>query len=75
MKCIHITCPNCKKKFEVELNLITPDGRELKCSACKHIWFYEIRREPKKFLNILKEYPSDIPKDLEDLISESEASK
>ncbi|RZO87958.1 MAG: hypothetical protein EVA55_03125 [alpha proteobacterium HIMB114] len=75
MKCIDITCPNCKKIFEVEFNLITPDGREVKCSACDNIWFYKIKQKQKNFLDILKKYPSEIPKDLEDLISESEASK
>ena len=39
MKCIHITCPNCKKIFEVEHNLIPSEGREVKCSACNIFGF------------------------------------
>ena len=74
MKCIHITCPNCKKIFEVEDNLIPSEGREVKCSACDTIWFYKIKKN-KKGLDILKKYPSDLPKDLEDLISDAETSK
>ena len=49
MKCIYITCPNCKKTFEVEDNLIPSEGREVKCSACNIIWFYKIKKNQKKF--------------------------
>ncbi len=75
MKCIHITCPVCKKIFEVAKNLIPPKGREVKCSACNHIWFHEIKKNQTKVLDILKKYPSDLPKDLEDLISDAETAK
>lgn len=74
MKCIHITCPNCKKTFEVEHNLIPVEGRDVQCSSCDTIWFYEIE-EKKKVSDILKKYPSELPKDLEDLISDAETSK
>ena len=75
MKCIHITCPNCKKIFEVENSLIPSKGREVKCSSCGNIWFYKIKKNQKKILDILKKYPSDLPKDLEDLISDAETAK
>tara|TARA_Y100000022_G_C12906408_1_gene220844 strand:- start:67 stop:294 length:228 start_codon:yes stop_codon:yes gene_type:complete len=75
MKCIHITCPNCKKTFEVEGNLIPSEGREVKCSGCNIIWFYRNKKNQKKVLDILKKYPSDLPKDLEDLISDAETVK
>tara|TARA_B100000035_G_C20925556_1_gene520533 strand:- start:262 stop:489 length:228 start_codon:yes stop_codon:yes gene_type:complete len=75
MKCIDITCPNCKKIFEVEHNLIPPKGREVKCSACEYVWFFKIKKNKKKDLDILKKYPNDLPKDLEDLISEAETAK
>jgi predicted Zn finger-like uncharacterized protein len=74
MKCIHITCPNCKKTFEVEHNLIPVEGRDVQCSSCDTIWFYEIE-EKKKISDILKKYPSELPKDLEDLISDAETAK
>ena len=75
MKCIHITCPNCKKIFEVEDNLIPLEGREVKCSACEYIWFYQVEKNKKKKLDILKKFPNDLPKDLEDLISEAETAE
>ena len=41
-----ITCPDCKKKFKIDLSLIPVDGRDLKCGSCEHIWFY--KKEDKK---------------------------
>ena len=74
MKCIHITCPNCKKTFEVESNLIPFEGRDVQCISCNKVWFYKIK-EKEKISDILKNYPSEIPKDLEDLISDAESIK
>ena len=72
MKCTHITCPNCKKTFEVECSLIPAEGRDVHCSSCDVIWFYKIeKKEKKKISDILKKYPSELPKDLEDLISDA----
>ena len=36
-----ITCPSCKKKFNIDINLIQSEGRDLQCGSCKHIWFYK----------------------------------
>ena len=36
-----ITCPSCKKKFNIDLNLIPSGGRDLKCGSCNHVWFYK----------------------------------
>ena len=36
-----IICPSCKKKFNLDINLIPSDGRDLQCSSCEHIWFYK----------------------------------
>ena len=44
-----ISCTNCKKKFELEDNLIPDTGRLLQCSSCSHKWFF------KKELLILPE--------------------
>ncbi len=35
-----ITCPSCKKKFNIDINLIPTDGRNLQCGSCDHVWFY-----------------------------------
>ena len=36
-----ITCPSCKKKFNMDINLIPSKGRDLQCGSCEHIWFYK----------------------------------
>ncbi len=36
-----ITCPSCKKKFNIDINLIPSEGRDLRCGSCEHIWFYK----------------------------------
>ena len=35
-----ITCPYCKKRFEVDSNLIPNKGRILKCGSCNQTWFF-----------------------------------
>ena len=41
-----ITCPNCNKQFKIDPSLIPSEGRDLQCSSCEHVWFYNI--EDKK---------------------------
>ena len=40
-----IICPSCKKKFNLDINLIPSEGRDLQCGSCEHIWFYK-KEEP-----------------------------
>ena len=35
-----ITCPSCKKKFEVDSNLIPEMGKLLQCGKCNYTWFF-----------------------------------
>ena len=36
-----ITCPNCKKKFQLDPALMPEKGRDLQCGSCNHAWFYK----------------------------------
>ena len=36
-----ITCPNCKKKFQINSTLIPEEGRDLQCGSCNLVWFYK----------------------------------
>ena len=36
-----IDCLNCRKKFNVDDNLMPKEGREIQCGSCNHIWFYK----------------------------------
>ncbi len=40
-----VICPSCKKKFNLDINVITSEGRDLQCGSCEHIWFYK-KQEP-----------------------------
>ena len=46
-----ITCPSYKKKFNIDINLISSEGRNLQCGSCNHVWFYKKQdpiTEPKQ---------------------------
>ena len=36
-----IECPCKKKKFNIDINLIPAEGRNLQCGSCDHVWFYK----------------------------------
>ena len=36
-----ISCPSCKKSFQIDENLIPVDGRNLQCGSCSHVWFFK----------------------------------
>lgn len=36
---MRLTCPNCLAQYEIDGDLLPPDGREVQCSACDSIWF------------------------------------
>ena len=47
-----ITCPNCKKKFQIDPALVPEKGRDLQCGSCNHAWFYKTENESEApFLN------------------------
>ena len=39
-----ISCPSCKKKFEIDASLIPAEGRNLQCGSCLNVWFYKIEK-------------------------------
>ena len=36
-----ISCPSCKKSFQIDENLIPLEGRNLQCGSCSHVWFFK----------------------------------
>ena len=36
-----ISCPSCKKSFQIDENLIPIEGRNLQCGSCGHVWFFK----------------------------------
>ncbi len=37
-----IKCQNCKKSFDLDLNLVPENGRSLQCGFCNHKWFFKL---------------------------------
>lgn len=36
-----ISCNNCRKKFNIDSNLIPDEGRLVQCNSCSHKWFFK----------------------------------
>ena len=52
-----ISCPSCKKSFQIDSSLIPIEGRNLKCGACGHVWFF---KSEEKNLELKTEIIPDI---------------
>ncbi len=79
-----ISCPKCKKKFEVADNLIPESGRLLQCSVCSNKWFFKneipIVKEKKEEINNVDINNNDlskneIPSEVERIITDAEKSE
>ena len=54
-----ITCPYCKKNFNVDTSLIPSEGRLLKCGSCNQEWFYKQSEPTENDSIISKDNPPD----------------
>ena len=57
-----ISCPSCKKSFQIDENLIPVEGRNLQCGSCSHVWFFKKEKsnlELKKEIFLNNEIESD----------------
>lgn len=36
---MRLICENCDAQYEVDADMVPPEGRDVQCSACGHIWF------------------------------------
>ena len=79
-----ISCPNCKKKFEVADNLIPDGGRLLQCSGCSNKWFFKnksslFKEKTEKENNIKNKAEhiskNEIPNEVERIIIDAEKSE
>ena len=51
-----ITCPNCKKKFQIDATLLPEEGRDLQCGSCSHVWFYKTENEKSSLLTLTEDF-------------------
>ena len=59
-----ITCPNCKKQFKINPDLIPVKGRDLKCGSCDQVWFYKIEDKKSENLSINEDIISNEDKSI-----------
>ena len=57
-----ITCNNCYKKFDIEINLIPEKGRLLQCSSCNQKWFFKKKIVDSQIKSIKINKPLEEPK-------------
>ncbi len=67
-----ITCPNCKKKFNIDPTLIPEDGRDLKCGSCNYVWLYKIDDVSSKPLTFNENNNKDNEIELDKVETESD---
>ena len=42
-----VSCPSCKKKFNLDISLIPDEGRLLQCGTCDRKWHYSLPQDIK----------------------------
>ena len=59
-----ISCPSCKKKFEIDANLIPSEGRNLQCGSCSKVWFYKFEQNVSNLRSqdTIKDFHEDVNK-------------
>ena len=68
-----ISCPACKKKFEIDANLIPTEGRNLQCGSCLNVWFYKLE---KNILDLdIKDNTTDLDEDNNEIIIKEDKKK
>ena len=76
-----IECPKCKKKFDLDSNLVPDEGRFLQCSSCQYKWFYKksvkqkIEVATKKKEDAQLDENTELPKETEIIIKEAEINQ
>ena len=57
-----IECTKCHKKFNVNPDLIPPDGRQIQCGSCHYKWHYKIKKFETRQLILEKSNNTEITK-------------
>ncbi len=68
-----ISCPSCKKKFEIDANLIPKEGRNLKCGSCLNVWFYKFEKKISDLEN--KNNTTDLNEEDDEIVIKEDIKK
>ena len=68
-----ISCPSCKKKFEIDANLIPKEGRNLQCGSCLNVWFYKFEKKISDLEN--KNSTTDLNEEDDEIVIKEDIKK
>ena len=68
-----ISCPSCKKKFEIDVNLIPKEGRNLQCGSCLNVWFYKFEKKISDLEN--KNNTTDLNEEDDEIVIKEDIKK
>ena len=68
-----ISCPSCKKKFEIDANLIPKEGRNLQCGSCLNVWFYKFEKKISDLEN--KNNTTDLNEEDDEIVIKEDIKK
>ncbi len=54
-----LTCPNCASRFMLSAQMLAPEGRRVRCSACREQWFQ--LPDPDELLENIERQMAEIP--------------
>ena len=60
-----LTCPNCGTQYVVKDGAIPPEGRQVRCAACKHSW----HQDPELAVSREENFKQSPPEEQQDLAS------
>ena len=68
-----ISCPSCKKNFEIDANLIPKEGRNLQCGSCLNVWFYKFEKKISDLEN--KNNTTDLNEEDDEIVIKEDIKK
>lgn len=69
-----LTCPQCGERFSLDAHLLAPNGRKVRCAACKHTW-HQLPDPAELGETLPADEGRDIEADLERLEDEAHAER
>ena len=68
-----ISCPSCKKNFEIDSNLVPKEGRNLQCGSCLNVWFYKFEKKISDLEN--KNNTTDLNEEDDEIVIKEDIKK
>ena len=66
-----LTCPSCGTQYVVQDGAIPPEGRQVRCAACKHSWHQDPQAAAESEADDAKQAPTEEPPADDESIAEA----